>query len=113
MKHIVVDIETNGSNPYNRSMISLGAVEVADGVITGELFYDEMRPIWSGYEPEAYAVNGFTHEQAMTFEKPSLVMPKFLEWLKQLQTDKRLHFVSDNAGFDWMFVCCYLWHFCG
>jgi DNA polymerase III alpha subunit (gram-positive type) len=114
MKHIVVDIETNGSNPYNRSMISLGAVEVTDGQITGEEFYAEMRPLWSSYEPEAYAVNGFTHEQALTFEKVETVMPRFLTWLKERQVrGQRLHFVSDNAGFDWMFVCCYLWKFVG
>lgn len=113
MRHIVVDIETNGASPFNRSMVSLGAVVVEDGKRIGDTFYIEMRPIWTGYDPAAYEVNGFTHEQAMTFERAETAMQKFNEWLKQqAEPGQRLHFVSDNAGFDWMFVCVYMWSYC-
>ncbi len=115
MKHIVVDIETNGSNPLMYSMVSIGAVLVEDGVLdTEQTFYAEMQPIYDLYEEGAYKANRFTHEQAMGFEEPMHVMTAFLEWLQSVQTKgERLHFVSDNAGFDWMFVCSYLWKYTG
>lgn len=37
-------------------------------------------------------------------------MIKFNEWLKN-NTQGKIVFVSDNNGFDWMFVCWYFWHF--
>ena len=39
-------------------------------------------------------------------------MESFAEWLKQ-SGKGRLHFVSDNNGFDWQFINWYFHHFCG
>ena len=40
-------------------------------------------------------------------------MKKFNEWLKKIreETKNKIVFISDNNGYDWMFVCWYLWHF--
>jgi hypothetical protein len=37
-------------------------------------------------------------------------MEKFVEWIKQNSKGQAV-FISDNNGFDWMFVCWYFHHF--
>src|SRR5258708_38860943 len=39
-------------------------------------------------------------------------MEDFASWLKKVCKDKPI-FISDNNGFDWMFVCWYFHHFTG
>jgi len=39
-------------------------------------------------------------------------MNDFSNWLK-LNCKDRLVFISDNNGFDWMFICWYFHHFTG
>ena len=66
---IAVDIEGSGTEPHVHSMLSLGAVDLADPART---FYGECRAFdGAKIEDEALAVNGFTREQATDPQKQS------------------------------------------
>jgi DNA polymerase III epsilon subunit-like protein len=110
MSYIMVDIESDGPIPGDYSMICFGAVAVEPGL--ERTFYGQLRPISEKFIPEALAVSGFTREQTLQFPEPATVMQNFAEWLRSISRD-RLMFISDNNGFDWMFVCWYLHHFMG
>lgn len=106
----MVDIEADGPIPGDYSMISIGAV-----IVEPELkrtFFGALKPISQKWEPGALKVSGYTREETMAFEEPMAVMIKFDEWIKE-NTNGRAIFISDNNGFDWMFVCWYFHHFLG
>jgi DNA polymerase III epsilon subunit-like protein len=109
MKYISVDIEADGPIPGDYSMIALGAVVVDRDLET--TFYAEIRPISENYVVDALAVSGFTREQTLTFALPYATMNEFADWLDEQAAHDKIKFISDNAGFDWMFVCWYLHHF--
>ncbi|HII15796.1 MAG TPA: exonuclease [Nanoarchaeota archaeon] len=68
------------------------------------------RLIKSLYNPESLSYPGFTRKQVMEFEEPKQVMERFSRWIKDNSKERPI-FISDNNGFDWMFVCWYFWHF--
>lgn len=106
----MVDIESDGPIPGDYSMICFGAVVVEEGLT--KTFYGQLKPISDKFIPEALAVSGFTREQTLAFDDPKSVMEKFAAWLKETVTDRPV-FISDNNGFDWMFICWYFHHFTG
>ncbi len=108
MTYIMVDIEADGAIPADYSMLSLGAVIVAPGLSC--TFYAEICPISENYQAEALAVAGFSREQTLGFQEPMKVMQDFEKWILTNSKDKP-YFISDNNGFDWMFVCWYFHHF--
>lgn len=111
---IMVDVEGDGPIPGDYSMISLGAVVVMAGL--KRTFYAQFKPISDRWVPEALAVSGHTREETLTFPDPKTSMSAFDEWLqKQLQElqARRLMLISDNNGYDAMFVVWYFWHFLG
>jgi hypothetical protein len=110
MSYFMVDVEADGPVPGAYSMVSLGAVLVEPGL--EHTFYAEMRPISDKWEPDALAVPGFTREQTLTFADPVQVIANFEKWVNE-HTKGRAFFISDNNGFDYMFVCWYLHHFLG
>lgn len=111
MASFSVDVEADGPAPGLFSMVSFGAVEMtAKG--PGRTFYGKVAPITDRYIPDALAVSGFTREQHLAFEKPEVVMPRFLAWLQEVNGDKRAQLVSDNPAFDWQFMNYYLWAYC-
>ncbi|WP_207511120.1 3'-5' exonuclease [Longitalea luteola] len=110
MAYIMVDVETDGPIPGDYSMISIGAVLVDDHL--DKTFYGKCKPISDKYIPEALAVSGFTREETLTFDDAASVMISFADWIKTVVKDRPV-FISDNNGFDWMFVCWYFHHFTG
>lgn len=110
MAYIMVDIESDGPIPGDYSMISFGAVLVNDQLDT--TFYGKLKPISDKYDPEALAVSGHTREEVIGFEDPQTVMSDFADWIKDVCKDRPI-FISDNNGFDWMFICWYFHHFTG
>ena len=110
MSYIMVDIEADGPIPGDYSMISLGAVVVDDTL--DRTFFGELRPISDEWVPEALAVSELTREQTLAFDEPADVMRRFADWLSD-ESRGRPRFISDNNGFDWMFVCWYFHHFLG
>jgi hypothetical protein len=109
MSYIMVDVETDGEIPGDYSMISLGAVVVRPGLT--DTFYGQLSPISDVYSVEALKVSGHTREETLLFDPPSTVMHNFTRWLIKVNTGHRPMFVSDNNGFDFMFVSWYFWHF--
>jgi hypothetical protein len=110
MAYIMVDIESDGPIPGDYSMISLGAVLVDERL--DKTFYGEIKPISEKFIPEALAVSGFSREETLAFDDAATVMKDFSSWLKRVTNDRPV-FISDNNGFDWMFVCWYFHHFTG
>ena len=108
MAYIMVDIESDGPIPGDYSMICFGAVLV-DSTLD-KTFYGKLKPITDNYIPEALAVSGFTREETILFDEPVTVMQNFKQWLKEVCKDRAV-FISDNNGFDWMFICWYFHHF--
>jgi hypothetical protein len=110
MSYFVVDIESDGPIPGDFSMVCFGAVLVEEGLERS--FYGKLKPISEKYIPEALAVSGFSREETFNFDSPKQVMLDFEEWIKQ-NSKGRPVFISDNNGFDWMFICWYFHHFIG
>ena len=110
MSYIMVDVESDGPIPGDYSMISFGAVLVNESL--DKSFYGKLKPVSENFIPEALTVSGFSREETLSFEDPAKVMNDFSDWLK-LNCKDRLVFISDNNGFDWMFICWYFHHFTG
>ena len=107
---VMVDIEADGPIPGDYSMVSLGAVIVEPSL--SHTFYGKLRPISDRYVEAALAVSGHSRQECMSFPEPGETMRAFAAWLAE-HGGKRPMFVSDNNGFDWMFVCWYFHHFTG
>jgi hypothetical protein len=110
MPWVMVDIEADGPIPGDYSMVSLGAVIVEPGL--SRTFYGQLRPISERWVPAALAVSGHSREETLTFDEPREVMQRFADWLAR-ECRRQPQFISDNNGFDWMFVCWYFHHFTG
>ncbi|MFT5617363.1 MAG: hypothetical protein ACI85I_000580 [Arenicella sp.] len=110
MTYIMIDIESDGPIPSDYSMISFGAVIVDDAL--DKTFYGKLKPISENWIPEALAISGHKREETLTFENPKTVMENFSDWIEENCKDRPI-FISDNNGFDWMFVCWYFHHFIG
>jgi DNA polymerase III epsilon subunit-like protein len=106
----MVDIESDGPIPGDYSMICFGAVLVDETL--DKTFYGKTKPISDKFVPEALAISGFSREETLTFDDPKEVMEKFENWIKE-HSKGRPVFISDNNGFDWMFICWYFHHFLG
>lgn len=112
MSYIMVDVESDGPIPGDYSMISFGAIVVQKDLVSTSTFYGQLKPISDLWIPEALAVSGHTREETLGFQDPKTVMEQFDEWVR-MQGGKRPMFISDNNGFDWMFICWYFHHFLG
>ena len=108
MSYIAVDIEADGPIPGDYSMICFGAVIVNESL--DKSFYGKLKPISEKWNPDALAVSGFSREETLRFDNPLDVMLQFETWIKENSVGKPI-LVSDNNGFDWMFVCWYFHHF--
>ena len=108
MSYFMVDVEADGPIPGDYSMISIGAVLVDESL--DKTFYGELRPISDKYIPDALKVSGHTREETLKFDDPKEVMSRLKGWINSNTKDRPM-FISDNNGFDWMFVCWYFHHF--
>lgn len=108
MSYIVVDIESDGPIPGDYSMICFGAVLVNEKL--DKTFYGKLKPISDKFDPQALAISGFDRETTLEFYDPKEVMLNFEEWIKENSKGRPI-FISDNNGFDWMFICWYFHHF--
>lgn len=104
----MVDVESDGPIPGDYSMVCFGAVIVDKDL--NETFYGKLKPISDNYIPGALEVSGFTREETLYFNDPIEVMTAFAEWIKNKVPGKPI-FISDNNGYDWMFICWYFHHF--
>jgi hypothetical protein len=110
MSYFMVDVESDGAIPGDYSMVSFGAVLVDENL--DRTFYGKLKPISDKFISEALAVSGFSREETETFDEPKTVMINFQNWITENSKGRPI-FISDNNGFDWMFVCWYFHHFIG
>lgn len=110
MSYIVVDIESDGPIPGDFSMVCFGAVIVDEHL--DRTFYGKLKPISENFNPDALAVSGFSRAETLDFDDPEEVMLKFEAWIGENSKGRPI-FISDNNGFDWMFICWYFHHFIG
>lgn len=115
MSYFMVDVETDGPipGPDDFSMIELGVVLVREPLETAPRFLGRLRPISSRFDPEALKVTGYTRAFTLGFDNPAEVMRQFNAWVLENNRGKRCMLISDNNGFDYMFVTWYLYHFLG
>lgn len=110
MTYIMIDIESDGPIPGDYSMISIGAVVVDANL--DKTFRRDLKPISENYRDEALKVCRVTREETLDYPDVAVVMKDFERWVDENGGNKP-RFISDNNGFDWMFICWYFHHFCG
>jgi len=110
--YISVDIETAGPNPYDYSILSIGACTIFE---PQQSFYVELKPITNNSIPEALAISNLSLEKlAEGGEEPAKALVRFESWVKEVTPDgHRPIFVAFNAPFDWMFVNDYFHRYLG
>lgn len=113
MSYFMADVETDGEIPGDFSMTELGIILVREPLETAPTFYGRLKPISPRFNLEALKVTGRTREETMTFSDPMVVMLDCEEFIKKHNVGKRAFFISDNNGFDFMFVSWYFYHFLG
>lgn len=121
--YFVTDVESDGPIPGDYSIVSIGTVvvdlETLPQVLPQNLssilptFYCEMAPISETWVSEALAISGVTREQHKAMEPAGVAIQRYLSFVNSFTRDgeHRPIFISDNNGYDWMFVCWYLWKF--
>lgn len=107
-KYVMVDVETDGPIPGDYSMIAFGAIIVEPPL--DKTYHGLIHPVSKNWMPEALKISGYTREQTEKFHDPIIELMKFETWLKENAGEQPM-FVSDNNGFDFMFMCWYFWHF--
>jgi DNA polymerase III epsilon subunit-like protein len=94
---LVVDVEASGVEPWKHSIVSVGALDLANPT---NRFYEECR-VWDGAHimDEAMAVNGFTKAQVTDPAKQSEgdLIHAFLHWSDGLE-ERTL--AGQNVSFD-------------
>jgi DNA polymerase III epsilon subunit-like protein len=95
---ICVDIEASGLDPKLSSMVSIGAIDLANPI---RQFYEECR-VWDGahVSDEALAVNGFTREEVSDPLKKTEgeAIRLFLAWAWEIEGNRTL--AGQNVSFD-------------
>ena len=110
MKYISLDVEVDGPCQPIFSMVCFGAVLIDKHLET--TFYGKTRPISDLYIPENLAISGFTREQHLGFPDPAEVLPKFVEWIKEVAGTK-VCLISDVLTGDWACMNYYFHKYCG
>lgn len=110
--YISVDIETAGPNPYDYSLLSIGACTILELQST---LYVELKPVNDNVSPDAIAISHLSLEKlAECGEEPAAAMARFEEWVNQVTPNGHQPiFVAFNAPFDWMFVNDYFYRYLG
>lgn len=106
---VINDVETDGPAPGLFSMIAFAAVVVEESLHNtfGPVY---LKPISENFDPEYLAITGYSRERTLNFSDPYHVMLNYATWVSKIKNPK---FISDNNGFDWMFINYYFWKFLG
>lgn len=109
---ISIDVETAGPNPFNYSLLTIGACTIAPRQST---FYVELKPVNMNFVPEALAVSRLSMERlAERGVDPAEAMHQLEDWVKsETPAETKPIFVAFNAPFDWMFINDYFHRYIG
>jgi hypothetical protein len=114
--YVSTDVETDGPIPGPHSLLSFAsAAYLADKTLV-DTFTSNLETLpgaqpdpgtqsWWQQHPEAYAAT------RTDLQEPAVAMRRYVAWLKRLPG--RPVFVAYPAGFDFLFVYCYLIRFAG
>jgi DNA polymerase III epsilon subunit-like protein len=110
--YISVDVETSGANPFQYSLLSIGACNLCK---PRKNFYAELKPVNQNAIPEALQVSGLRLEELnLRGFDPREAMAALDMWLTEaVPAGKTPIFIAFNAPFDWMFVNDYFYRFLG
>lgn len=99
---ISVDVETSGIDPQKCTILSIGAVDMAD---PDNRFYGECRPFEGAQiEQQALDVNGFDFDEIHKKEKSeSELITEFVAWVKSVDNNKPV-MCGQNVSFDRDFI---------
>jgi len=107
------DIEADGNNPLQHSMLSLGIAFFRSPEILVETFYVNIEP-QIGKVAEAKCMEEFWSKHPKQLEMvqsnrvtPETAMLQLHKVLEKLSTRYKISWVAGPSCFDWMFVKCY------
>lgn len=101
LRHVVLDVESDGPCPGLYNMISFGLVSVANPALS---FLGEVFPVvQSAGIAAARDACGVSFETQQSYGSPDEVMKAAASWLNALADGKRITIWSDNPAFDWQF----------
>lgn len=114
--YFVTDVETNGPDPLQHSMLSFATVALrADGLACGEFeavlapradrYSDERTMTWWQTQPHAWAAATANQED------PTVIMRRFVEWTESF--DGQRAFAARPVMFDGLWIDHYLRTFVG
>lgn len=114
MSYFMVDVETDGEIPGDFSMTELGVILVREPLEDAPTFYRMLKPISHRFSLEALKVSGKSRDELTRLgSDPMVVMLDFEEFVQRHNVGKRAFFISDNNGYDFMWVSWYAHHFLG
>lgn len=108
-KYIVVDCESDGPCPGLYSLVCFGAAVVEPNL--NQTFYGQTKPISDKWIDEALKVSGYSREQHLSFQEPSITFNSFNDWIRNLNC--KPIFVSDNLAYDWQWINYYFHSYLG
>jgi hypothetical protein len=117
MSLFCVDVEADGPIPGvgDFSMLSFSAIRVDNSL---EIFFKSgaIKTISPFHDARAIEAIGLSEQDyvanyALLGKDPLIIMERFEKWIMVNNTNGRPIFISDNNGFDWMFICWYFQHF--
>jgi hypothetical protein len=91
--NVFVDVEARGRSPVKGTLAEFGAVTESLATFHGRLY--ESTP-----DPDIPAIPVIGRKLATDLE----VATRFASWLRSVANGKRLVFVSDNPGYDYMWI---------
>ena len=97
--YIVLDIETTGLDPEFDEIIEIGAIKVINGKIVDE-FSELVKPS-NAITPFISSLTGITNDMLKTAKNINQVLPKFLDFVKDMTI------VGHNVNFDINFIYDY------
>lgn len=108
MKILYFDTETTGRNPVKNDIVQLSGIIEIDGEVK-EKFNLRCQPVnWEAIEPEALEVTGNTIEEMKTWERPGVMLDRFIRILDKYcdKYDKNDKFTPAgyNVRFDLDFL---------
>lgn len=97
MRQLIFDTETTGLNPSSERLVSLAAVEVIDGNLTGSFAHWHLNP-GKPSQPKALEVHGLTEEYLATQPKLINVVDRMIRFIDGCPL------IIHNANFDLGFL---------